>query len=179
MKAQLQQLSDQFQELKQKLLAQPSVQQATAWYNGLPKRDQLIVQLVSVLLIAALVFAMFYAPLLKARKTAQSQLDRNLTTYNLIASNAGRFGGVGSNQVNLSGSILSATTSLAQQQGINLSRYEQDGSNLRVWLDKTAFDDAITWFEALETQRGIRVSQISIDKTDITGRVDIRATLTR
>src|SRR5690554_4549842 len=127
MKAQLQQLSDQLQELKQKLLAQPSVQQATAWYNGLPKRDQLIVQLVSVLLIAALVFAMFYAPLLKARKTAQSQLDRNLTTYNLIASNAGRFGGVGSNQVNLSGSILSATTSLAQQQGINLSRYEQDG----------------------------------------------------
>ena len=177
MKAQIQQLSDQWQLLQQKLLAQPSVQQTINWYNSLVKRDQLIVKSVSGLLIAALVFVMFYAPLLQSKKTAQSQLERNLSTYNLIASNAGRFGGAG--QVNQGGSILGATTSLAQQQGVNLSRYEQDGVNLRVWLDKIPFDDAIAWFEALESQRGIRVSQISIDKTDRTGRVDIRATLSR
>lgn len=178
MKAQLQQLTDRLGELKLKLFAQPSVQQAANWYNSLPKRDQLIVKAVSGLLIVSLIFVMFYAPLLQARKTAQSQLERNLSTYNLIASNAGRFGGA-SGQANMGGSILGATTSLAQQQGINLNRYEQDGANLRVWLDKTPFDDAITWFEALESERGIRVSQISIDKTDRTGRVDIRATLSR
>ncbi len=178
MKAQLQRLAGQFDEFKLKLLAQPSVQQAINWYNSLPKRDQLIIKVVSGLLMVALVFIMFYAPLLQAKKTAKSQLERNLSTYNLIASNAGRFGGA-SGQANMGGSILAATTSLAQQQGINLSRYEQDGVNLRVWLDKTPFDEAITWFEALESQRGIRVSQISIDKTDRAGRVDIRATLIR
>ncbi len=178
MKAQVQKLTDQLENFKLKLLAQPSVQQAANWYNSLPKRDQLIVKAVSGLLIVSLIFVMFYAPLLQAKKAAKLQLERNLTTYNLIASNAGRFGGT-SGQANMGGSILGATTSLAQQQGINLSRYEQDGANLRVWLDKTPFDDAITWFEALESERGIRVSQISIDKTDRTGRVDIRATLSR
>lgn len=177
MKAQLNQLNEQWVQLQLKLLAQPSVQQAKNWYVSLPKRDQLVVKLVSALLVVALVFVMFYAPLLQSKKMAQSQLERNLITYNLIASNAGRFGGV--SQVNQSGSILSATTSLAQQQGVNLSRYEQDGANLRVWLDKVAFDEAIAWFETLEAQRGIRVSQISIDKTDRAGRVDIRATLSR
>lgn len=178
MRAQLQQVSDQLDMYKSKLRAQPSVQQAFNWYASLPKRDQLIVKAVSGLLAVALVFVLFYAPLLKSKKTAQSQLDRHLATYNLIASNAGRFGGA-STEANLSGSILSATTSLAQQQGVNLSRYEQDGSNLRVWLDKVAFDEAIAWFEALKTQRGVRVSQVSIDKTNRVGRVDVRATLSR
>lgn len=177
MKTQISQLKDQWQEMQQKLLAQPSVQQAKTWYDSLPKRDQWVVKSVSALLVVALVFVIFYAPLLQSKKMAQSQLERNLSTYNLIASNAGRFGGA--SQVNQTGSILSATTSLAQQQGINLSRYEQDGVNLRVWLDKAAFDEAIAWFEALESQRAIRVSQISIDKTDRVGRVDIRATLSR
>lgn len=178
MKAQLQQLTDQYEQFKTKLQAQPSVQQAVAWYNSLAKRDQLIVKSISGLLVVALIFIMFYAPLIQAKKTAKSQLERNLSTYNLIASNAGRFGGA-STQAGMGESILGATTSLAQQQGVNLSRYEQDGLNLRVWLDKTPFDDAISWLETLESQRGIRVSQISIDKTDRAGRVDIRATLTR
>src|SRR5690554_7976006 len=115
MKAQVQKLTDQLENFKLKLLAQPSVQQAANWYNSLPKREQLIVKAVSGLLIASLIFVMIYAPLLQARKTAQSQLERNLSNYNLIASNAGRFGGT-SGQANMGGSILGATTSLAQQQ---------------------------------------------------------------
>ena len=177
MKIKVEQLSDWLQQQQQKLLANPNVQQAVNWFTSLSSRDQLIVKAVSGVVLVSLVFVSFYVPLLDSKKAAQSQLERNVTTYNLIASNAGRFGSI--RQANQNDSILSATTSVAQQQGINLNRYEQDGVNLRVWLDKTSFDDAITWFEVLESQRGISVSQISIDKTDRTGRVDIRATLIR
>lgn len=172
-------LREQSEQLwRKQVLESQAVQQGTNWYNSQTARDQLIVKLLALLVVIALVFTLFYAPLIKDKKVAQQTLDKNLATYNLIASNAGRFGGAASS-ASASGSVLSAVTNQARAQGINLSRYEQDGANLRVWLDRVAFDEAITWLETLESKHAIGVSQISIDKTSSNGRVDIRATLGR
>lgn len=173
---------NRFFELKdrtiQELDKQPSVQQAKRWYLGLSNRDQSIVKAVAWLLVAALVFMLVYAPLLQSKKTAEAALARNVSTYNLIAKNAGKFGGAsvsGTGQA----AILTAVMQQSQKQGVALSRYEQDGQSLRIWLDRAAFDDAITLLENLQGSQGIRASQISVDQTDRVGRVDIRATLTR
>lgn len=160
------------------VLQNQTVQQGIGWYNNQTARDQLIVKGVAVALVAALVLSLFYAPLLKDKKTAKAALDKNIATYNLIASNAGRFGSA-SGSANANSSILAAVTGQARTQNINLSRYEQDGANLRVWLDRVPFDEAITWLETLESKHAISVSQISIDKTNSNGRVDVRATLGR
>lgn len=173
------QLSEQWQAFWAKqVLQNPVVQQASGWYNGQNQRDQLIVKAVLALLVLALVIVLVYAPLLKGKKNAQAELQRNLTTYNLIASNAGKFGRASASG-NQTGSILASVTNQAKAQNINLSRYEQDGSNLRVWLDRVVFDDAISWLETLESKHSIVVSQITVDATNSVGRVDIRATLAR
>lgn len=175
-----QQFTQRFsQQWKSQVAQNPNVQQAVQWYNAKPAREQLILKAIAALLVLALIWTIFYAPLIQSRKTARVELEKNLATYNLIASNAGRFSSSHSASGSQNDSILAAATNQARNKNINLSRYEQDGANLRVWLERAAFDDAITWLESLQNDYGISVSQISIDKTDTIGRVDIRATLAR
>lgn len=173
MKARIEQLTNQ--ALTQ-LRNQPAVQQAQRWYQSQSQRDQLIIKSLGWLIAAALVFVIIYAPLLQARSNAAAQLERNQALYNLIAQNAGQFSQASAAS---NGPILNVVTQQARSSGVDLSRYEQDGQALRVWLDKVAFNDAITWFEQLHANHGINATQVSVDKTAVTGRVDIRATLSR
>ncbi|MCD8521506.1 MAG: type II secretion system protein M [Saccharospirillaceae bacterium] len=153
-----------------------ALQAARHWYQALPSRDRLVVKGVAALLVLALVFVTVYAPLMRSQKAAALSLEKNLATYNLLADNAHRFGVVSSAATDAP--ILATVTQQAKKAGIVLSRYEQDGKGLRVWVEKAAFDDAITWLEGLQARHAIRVSQINIDRTDRSGLVDIRATLT-
>lgn len=159
------------------LLNHRQVKAAHHWYETLPPRDQKIVLGVGILLIVALIFSLIYAPLLRARSMAESQLERSRATYQLLAENAGRFTADGNSSAGAP--LLTVITQQARSANINLSRYEQDGQALRIWLDRASFDDAMTWFEELQSRHGVRAGQITIDKTDVSGRVDIRATLNR
>ena len=164
----------QLDQLKTQLNNQPQVQAVQQWYQALPARDQLIVRAVGLFVALALVFVVIYAPLIKEQRSLQSKLDRAVVSYNKIAENAHKFGGAGGTNA---GPVLSVVTQQARRSGITLSRYEQDGKGLRIWVDKVAFDEAIAWLEELQAKNGIVVSQINIDRKDNPGWVDLRATL--
>lgn len=161
------------QEITQQITAQPQVQAGIQWYQALSARDQLIVRGVGLFVALALVFLIVYAPLIKDQRSLEGRLDRAVASYNKIAQNAHKFGGAGTS----SGPILSVVTQQARRSGITLSRYEQDGKGLRIWVDKVAFDEAIAWLEELQAKNGIAVSQINIERKDNPGWVDLRATL--
>jgi len=165
------------QELQDQVLQNPNVQAAVQWYQSQNARDQLIVKLVACFVALALAFVIVYAPLIRDHRSLQQQLDKSLSTYNMLAENAGKFGSVNSVSSAPKGTLLSKVTQQARLDGIALSRYEQDGNGLRIWLDRVAFDDAMGWLEKLEVSSGIRVSQINVDRAQGSGRVDIRATL--
>ena len=171
-------LKQQLEPIRARLLHEwqnnEQVQRAKHWYEALSARDRWVVKAVGWLLLLAFIFMLVYAPLLSSYRSAEAQLKHNLATYNLIAKNAGKFGRASSGGGQES--LLAVTMQQAQKTGIALSRYEQDGQSLRIWLDRAAFDEAIVLFEALQAQ-GVHASQISVDQTDRVGRVDIRATL--
>lgn len=164
-----------FEEMSAKLASNQQLQPAIQWYQALTTRDQAIVKGLAGFCVAALVFLLVYAPLIKDQGKLQNRLDRAVATYNKIAENAHKFGGAGGSS---GAPILSLVTQEARNQAITLSRYEQDGKGLRVWVEKVSFDEGITWLENLNAKHGIRVSQINIDRKDNPGWVDIRATLT-
>jgi len=74
-------------------------------------------------------------------------------------------------------SILTTVNSTAKVKNIQLKRFEPDGkTSLRIWLDQVNFNALIDWLELLETTRGIKVEQISIDRVN-SGIVNARAVL--
>lgn len=163
----------QWQALQQQWQQHPLTQSAIARYRALSALEQRILHGTLVFVILLLVYGLLIAPLWQKQQQAEASLQRALTTYNLIADNAYRFGGASQqNQAPL----LSTVTQRARLLGVPLSRYEQDGRGLRIWIDRTPFDEAITLLEALQ-QSGVQMSQVTIDRTDSPGRVNIRATL--
>ncbi|WP_430462512.1 type II secretion system protein GspM [Thalassolituus sp. LLYu03] len=168
-------LTELQEQMLQKVKASPQWQQAAHWYQALPARDQMVVRLVGWLMVAALVFLIIYAPLIKSQRASEAALGKNIGVYNMLAENAHRFGGGNSGAAQ--GPLLATVMQQAKASGITLSRYEQDGKSLRVWLERVPFDDAIGWLEQLQASKGVHVSQINIDRGERPGVVDIRATL--
>ena len=168
----------QLDELKLQFSSNAQVRAASQWYNALPGRDQTIVKVLGWLVVLSLVYLVVFAPLIKDNRAARADLADQLSTYNLIAENAGKFGGASQAAGASSGPILPKVSQAARNDGIKLDRYEQDGSDVRIWMDGIEFDRFISWTESLQARDGIRVSQITLDAAELPGRVDVRATLT-
>lgn len=158
----------------------PRVAAAKDWYGQLPSRDRNIVNGVAIFAVVAIVFSLLFAPMLKRQDTLAVELDKQLALYNLMANNGAQFNnGRAGVSAAAEQPLLAVVTQQARKNNIILTRYEQDGSGLRIWLENVSFDDTITWLETLSARFGISVSQINIDKDTQPGRVDIRATLSR
>lgn len=71
---------------------------------------------------------------------------------------------------------LANTTSKGFQ--IGFKRYEPVGENaLSLWMEGVSFNNLILWLERLEKRHGVRVKEISVERLDIEGLVNVRLVL--
>jgi len=166
-------------KLMQTLADNPQIQQGVQWYRSQTARDQLIVKLVGTLFVLALIFLLIIWPLVQEHKRLNSKLDSSVSFYNLMASNAGQFAGQRGGAVVSGKPLLTTVSQFARRQNVTLTRYEQDGDALRVWIDDGNFDDVATLIETLSRTQGIRVSQINVDRVNEPGKANVRATFTQ
>ena len=163
---------------KQQLMASSIYQGASSWFDGLTSRDQLTVKSISIAILLALIFVWVWQPSQVAKHKSEQRLNSELSFHNKMKENAHRFGAA-SRVVSSSkgGSILSVVNNTAKAKSITLKRFEPEGQHgLRVWLDRANFNSVIDWLEILETQKGISIEQISIDKVS-PGLINLRAVL--
>ena len=75
-------------------------------------------------------------------------------------------------------SLLSQVSRIAQQIGIKPNRLQPEGSDaVSVWFEGVAFNDLVKMLKQVQSQQGIVVQQISIDKEDEPGVVRARIVL--
>lgn len=165
--------------LKAQLQEHPLVQRLQLWYQSQTSRDQRIVMALVWLIIAALVFLLLFAPMIKTWQTRNADLQSKIKLYETMASNAHRFGKATTTAADQQAPILTVLTRSSREQGVKLDRYEQEGDGIKIWIDNARFDDFIRWAEIIQGKFGIRVSQISVDATANTGIVNVRATVSR
>jgi len=146
------------------------------WYGQLAPRDKKIVKVLSITIIITLVFAWIWQPVISGKQKAINKYQNEMTFHAKLKENAYLFSS--GDVSNVSGqSILTTVNNTSKVKGIQLKRFEPDGPNgLRIWLDAVNFNSLIDWLELLETSRGIKVEQISIDKVN-SGIVNVRAVL--
>lgn len=176
MKKLQQNLSVSWDDGRRKFKQLPPVVSFNLWYNSQSGRDQKVVKAISALVILFLVAILFIQPFLAKQALYQGKLEKSLETYELLASNAHKFQGQSSGQ-STNAPILTTVTIQAKQSNINLKRFEPDGDGLRIWLEDAIFDDAIRWLEELNQKHGIQIKQINVERSAISGRVDLRGTL--
>lgn len=170
-------VSQNFEQAKQKLLALPAVKTGQQWYGAKNKQEQLILKALAAFVALMLFVLIIVLPIINSAEQSQKKLDKNIKLYDSLASNAGRFAsGAGGSQ---SGPILPVVTSQAKLRNLSLKRFEPDGDKLKVWFEDASFDSAISLIEELVANHGIQIEQINVDRSEGSGRADIRATLTR
>ena len=171
-------LNSKMQSALDKFKRSPSIKKAINWYSELPPRDAAIVKYLAITIALVLAFTWFIKPVHDNHKQAEAHLNSELKFHSKLKSNAYLFSGNIKSGASR-GSILSTVNSLAKTKGIQLKRFEPEGKNgLRIWLEKVEFNSAIDWLELMETEKGISIEQISIDKVK-PGIVNIRAVLKR
>lgn len=171
-----------FAQLKQQVMDainnQPSVIQLRQWYQAQNERDKNLLKMLFTFLLVLLFYLLIISPALQSNQSAKAALSKNIQLYNLIADNAHRFGQVGSTNSTQT-SLLSVISQQAQQRGLSLNRYEQSDQAVKIWLEDVSFDQVMDWLEDLKISSNIMVKQINVDKQTLSGRVSVRATLSR
>ncbi|WP_370291918.1 type II secretion system protein GspM [Thalassolituus sp.] len=160
------------------LQADPRVQQAIDWYQKKPPVEQSVIRALVAFVAVGLIYLIFIAPLVEEHRQLTSSLQKKTAFYELMAENGAQFAGSGSGA---SGNkpLLSVVSQEARKAGIALTRYEQDGAALRVWVDDASFDDAMRWIESLARRQGVVATQANIDRDAQPGRADIRITFSQ
>ncbi|MEH6447319.1 MAG: type II secretion system protein M [Oleispira sp.] len=171
-----QQLITGWDDSRKKFKQLPPVVSFNLWYNSQNGRDQIIVKAVSGFIVFCLIIVLFVQPFLAKQDQYQAALDKSLSIYETLASNAHKFQGQSASAAS-NGPILAVVTQQAKKSNINLKRFEPDGDGLRIWLEDAVFDDAIRWLEELNRQHGIQIKQINVDRSEKSGLVDLRGTL--
>jgi general secretion pathway protein M len=171
-----QQLILSWHEGRQKFKQLPAVISFNLWYGSQNLRDQKIIKAISAFIVLCLLIVMFVQPLLAKQEAYQARLNKSLSTYELLASNAHKFQSQVSGKAS-DGPILAIVTQQAKRSGINLKRFEPDGDGLRIWLEDAVFDDAIRWLEELNQKHNIQIKQINVERSEASGLVDLRGTL--
>ena len=165
-------LAQPIQQIKSHTLVQNSIN----WYEHLSPRDQKISKALAVIMCLAIVFSWVWMPSEQAKEKAQKRYESELTFHEKMKGSAHLFS-ANAGSSSAKGSILSIVNNTAKAKGIAMNRFEPDGNGgLRIWLDKVEFDSTIDWLELLESEKGLKVEQISIDKVN-SGIANVRATL--
>lgn len=170
-------LKEKWQLIQLKSQQLPAVIAGKQWFSQQSIRDQKIIKILTGFVISCLIIVFFIQPFYSKQSLYQAKLAKSITTYEQLASNAHKFRGKANHSSNTP--ILALITQQAKIAQINLKRFEPDDDDLRIWLDNESFDHAASWLETLTRDHGIKVKQVSIERSEKVGLIDLRATLTR
>ncbi len=163
----------------------PSVVSALRQFGAMPKRDQQALMALSIALMLAILYFLIWSPAHDFSKTQETNLKNSQALLSWVQANEGIAKSLASNTGNNnaskildSQSLVSTVSANAQKHKIKLKRFEPSGDRkVRVWLEKVPFNTIIVWLRDLNATYNIEVSQVSIDKDEKGGLVNVRLTL--
>ena len=154
-------------------------QKAQQYYYGLSERDQLALSLLSGFFGLLLLVFLIIQPAYNYSVNAQQDYTEAVETLEWMAANKQRVSTASSNNKRAAGqSLLSIANVSAKNFQIVFKRYEPAGENgLNLWMSDIAFNQLILWLEDLYKDYGIRVDEISVERQQTSGLVNVRLVL--
>lgn len=155
-------------------------------YARLAPRERWMVLTALAVLGATLFYLMAWEPLAQARQreaaaleTARAQANRLEVIGAAVVGSAGATRPAASSR---NQSLLAAVDQAARGPTLGKapSRLQPEGDGeVRVWLERTAFDNLVRWIGELDRQHGVQVTTADIERLSEPGLVDARLTLVR
>lgn len=154
-------------------------QKAQQYYYGLSERDQLALSLLTIFFGLLLLVFLIIQPAYNFSVNAQQDYTESLETLEWMSANKQRVSTAANNSKRSEGqSLLSIANVSAKNFQIVFKRYEPAGDNgLNLWMSDIAFNQLILWLEGLYKDYGISVDEISVERQQASGLVNVRLVL--
>ncbi|HEX5677356.1 MAG TPA: type II secretion system protein M [Alcanivorax sp.] len=154
---------------------------ARAWYEQREPREQRILQVLALLVAAALVYLLIWQPAWDARDQARQRYLANQETLAWIESNADavRAARGGGASADLGPNWTSNISRSVQSYGLTLRGFTPDGNrSVRVQMENQPASDILLWLQAME-EKGLTLATMEMSAGDKPGTASLRATLAR
>ena len=152
------------------------------WYEAKSRSDQTVINLVGALCIFSVVLLGVWQPIQNNNSEQRSRYVNELTLTELIALNKNKLKTLSNSSLKQldTSSAVARITNAANQNKVTLDRLqpEPDGS-VSISLQNQSFTNVVRWLVQLETQRGLTISRLGIDKGSKTGEVSGQVRITR
>lgn len=144
--------------------------EAGVWFRARSPRERILICAMAVLLVGYGLFEFVWRPVSAIREDAAAEIVRlERAMAALRAVDPGAEAGPASPGSGLPPST--AVTRSAATLGLGIRRLEPDGGGLRVSLDEASADVILAWLALLETDHGLRVATIRMDRRPAPGLV--------
>ena len=151
-----------------------------SWLDSLNPRERRLVIGSAAFLALFMLYQLTWAPFANGVANMQTKVNaqrQDLLWMQSAADEVQSLRGGGGRRANHSGSLLGLIEKTARERGLGsaIRKVQPEGQNgVRVWMDKVAFDAAMTWLDELQDKQGVMVSSFSAETTPDIGRVNIR-----
>ena len=127
--------------------------------------------------IAALLIAGLIRPLFASRAAALEAIGRHESALAQLA--ALPEGMTAPSAAAATRPVTAIVTETAPEFGLVIRRIEPEGAGARLLIEDAGFPEVLAWIEALERDRGLRVTAVEMDRRPEPGVVSAQLTLER
>ena len=150
------------------------------WYDSRSARDQRMLKVLAVVVLLLVVLFGVLLPAIDYRQSAQQHYQESLDNLSWMQANRSsvRSSGSGVSQLGPDQSLLGVANQTAKGYQLNFKRYQPlENNGLGLWMDGVSFNKVILWLERLDRRYGITVKEISVDRQEQQGVVNLRLVL--
>ncbi|MDH5395482.1 MAG: type II secretion system protein M [Gammaproteobacteria bacterium] len=157
-----------------------------AWFLSLSQRERILLQSAAAVMIVFLSYIIIWQPLSdNYEKNKKNVLTATETLEWMKKASRDIKILRGNHSVNTtirSGKqfVLGVVDRTVRKSGLNstMKRVQPEGeSGVRVWFEQAPFDELIKWLAVIESEQGLIVNEINIERSDSPGLVNVRVYL--
>ena len=157
---------------------QAFVQKALAYYSALDDRERLMVNALAVFLAVVVILTQILLPSMAYKDQAKKRYQSALEDYQWMQANAPKHSASSVVLVTGDQSMISKVTNAAKSTSLTFKRYDNlDENRLRVVVEQQSFKQVLAWLQYLEKNYAISVTEISVDRQESAGVVNVRVLL--
>lgn len=157
-----------------------------AWFLSLNQRERMLLQTAAAVMAVFLFYILIWQPLsdnyeknkknvFAATETLEWMKKTSREIKLLRGNNSGSSTIKSGKQF-----VLGIVDQTVRKSGLNsaMKRVQPEGeSGVRVWFEEAPFDEFIKWLAVIESEKGLFVNEINIERSDSPGLVNVRVYL--
>ncbi|WP_162047434.1 type II secretion system protein M [Vibrio taketomensis] len=146
------------------------------WWSKISLREQRLVSVGGAVLLLGVLYWAIYQPMIARAEQAQLRLNSEKQLLTWVKDKADRIVALrGSGAKALSPLPFNqALSSSARRFNVELVRMQPRGNEMQVWVQPLPFNQLVNWIEYMQSNHGIDVLFIDVDKNALTGVVDVK-----